>query len=166
MSAPARKAWFGDALGGKDEVDDVVFERNYIIDHLASIASCFPDWIAEDTGTEVHLAVRERVPGRSVLAWTGGGQGGTVTLGVDPSGWILIVVEHQGLEAWRGYLDHPYETYEIFPSGVSATSGEEPPGQIGKKMHWVSLSTTAWPQLYGLARGAGAFNLEVDENKL
>jgi hypothetical protein len=166
MTAPARKAWFGDAIGGKEEVEDVASERNLIIERLADLANWFPDWIAEETGTEVHLTVREREPGRSVIAWTGGRHEGTVTFTADPSGWILVVAEQQGRETWRGYLDHPYEAYEIFPPGAIAETGDEAPGHIGKKMHWVSLSTTAWPQLKGPARGSGGFNLEIDESKL
>ena len=166
MTAPARKAWFGDAIGGKEEVEDVAFERNSIISRFARIAGWFPDWIAEETSTQVHLTVGENTPGRSRINWAGGGHEGTVTLAADPSGWILVVAEHQGREAFRGYLDHPYEAYEIFPPGATAATGDEVPGQIGKKMHWVSLSTTAWPQLKGPARGSGGFNLEVDESKL
>lgn len=166
MTAPTRKAWFGDAIGGRDEVEDPAYERQYIIERFASEADLFADWIVDESGLEVRLTVLERVPGRSVIGWTAGGAEGTVTFTPDPSGWILAVAEFGGREVGRGYIDHAYEWYDIFPPGATPDRDEEAPGHIGKKRSWVGLPIAAWPVLQKLVSGSASFTVSIDESKL
>lgn len=165
MTAPKSKAWFGDAIGGKDEVDDVDFERTWIIDSFAREARTFPHWKVVETGTEVELTVIEAVPGRSVIGWRAGNVEGTVTFTPDPSGWILAVAALDGREVGRGYLDHVYEMYDVWPPGATPAKNEESPGHFGKKMSWVGLSTAAWPLLARLT-DEGALTVAIDDDRV
>lgn len=165
MTAPTRKAWFGDAIGGLDEVDDPKREAEYIIHDFASTAAYFPDWLAEEVGVEVRLTVLERSKGRSVIGWSGGGAEGTITFTLDPSGWILAVGTLGAVEMFRGYIDHAYEQYDVFPPGATPEPQAEAPGTIGKKRHWVSLRRDAWPALASLGLEQG-INFTIDESKL
>lgn len=165
MSAPAGKAWFGDAIGGRDEVEDVPAERRFIIDNLAAQAAYFPDWLVEDLNIEVRLSVLERVADRSVIGWAAAGHEGTISFTADPSGWILAVAETGGREIGRGYISHIYEWYEIYPPGAVPSNDEESPGHFGKRLNWVGLSTAAWPILKTIV-GDGGFTVSVDESKL
>jgi hypothetical protein len=166
MSAPAGKAWFGDAIGGRDEAEDVPAERRWIIGRFADEATTFPDWVVEDHGIEVRLTVQERVPDRTVIGWSAAGKDGTVTFTVDPSGWILAVAAYGGKEIGRGYVSHVYEWYEIYPPGATPTKDEESPGHFGKRLDWVGLSTEAWPVLKTILPDIGGFTVSVDESKL
>ena len=166
MTAPTRKAWFGDAIGGLDEVPDVDYERRAIIADFAGTAELFPDWVVDETGLEVQLAVIERQPGRTVIGWTAAGASGSVSFAPDPSGWILAVAEIGGREVGRGYIDHAYEWYDIFPPGATPDAQEEAPGHIGKKRTWVGLPIRAWPQLQPLVPGEAAMTVSVDDSKI
>ncbi len=165
MSAPTRKPWFGDAIGGLDQVDDPIAEATFIIDNFASTAKSFPDWIGDDLGLEVRLTVVERVPAKTVIDWVAGGASGTIEFSLDPSGWILAVGKLGEVEVARGYIEHIYEAYEIYPPGMRIAGNDESPGRFGKKMHWVGLSPQKWPALLPLARDGGIV-FSVDDSKL
>jgi hypothetical protein len=166
MSAPAGKAWFGDAIGGLDEVADPAAERRYIIEHVAGQAKLFPDWVLEGTGIEVRLTVLEQVPDRSVIGWSAAGVEGKVTFTPDPSGWILAVAAFGGREVGRGYVSHAYEWYEIYPPDAVPDRAEDSPGHFGKRLNWVGLSLDAWPMLAGLVPTELGFTVSVDDSKL
>lgn len=167
MSAPRGKAWFGDAIAGLDEVEDVDWERSSLIDRLAGAAELFPDWLADSIGRDVVLSVEARVPGRTVLRWSCAGHEGTVTFTADPSGWLVAVAEYRGREVFRGYFDHVYEEFDIYPPGWGAPDHKkDAPGRMGKKMSWVSLSIEHWPALRAVAGDENFANFRQDDAKV
>lgn len=167
MSAPAGKAWFGDAIGGRDEVADPEAERAWLIDQLAGEAELFPDWLADSIGKVVVLEVAERSPGRTVIRWRCEGHEGIVTVTADPSGWLLAVAEYRGREMFRGYADHVYEEFDIYPPGwPEPDRKKDAPGRMGKKMSWVSLAVAHWPELRAVAGGESFANFREDETKV
>lgn len=167
MTAPQGKAWFGDAFAGLDDVADPAAERDDIIDRIARAADLFPDWIADSTGTAVELTVAEAVPGRTVIVWRAAGHQGRVTVTADPSGWLLAVAEYGGTEVLRAYVDHVYEEFDCYPPGwPEPDHRQDAPGRIGKKLSWISLSTTHWPVLEAVDGGTGWLNVQIDDSKV
>ena len=68
-------------------------------------------------------------------------------------------------ELFRGYIELPYEDYEIWPPHAGAAEGEAP-GRIGKGTTWISFAASSWPILSLLANSEGGVNIVVNEAKL
>ncbi|RUT30365.1 hypothetical protein EMQ25_13745 [Arsenicitalea aurantiaca] len=81
----------------------------------------------------------------------------------DPSGWVRIAVLVAGAEVFVGFMDHPYEEYELWPTNAPLPEkGAEAPGRMSKHLWWLNLSATAWPVLADLAE-EGWFSAEVPD---
>lgn len=167
MSAPARQPHYYDMLGYEQDGLKAGPELAFLIDQVASTATTFPDWISEDLGIPLRLSLISNERGvRTVLSMRAAGHEATVTFSADPTGWMLIVGEHAGREAFRAYLDRPYEMFEFWPAGAKPGPDEEGPGKVGKKIFWVGLHSTVWPALSSFANELGGVYFEIDEEKL
>ena len=139
----------------------------WLVDDIAATAEGFREWILEDNGLAVDLAViaheREK---RAVIAWRTALGEGTLTASTDPSGWVKLTAALGDEPVFTAYLDRPWEQYEFWPVGARPTTEEEAPGRMGKKRHWVCLSAVTWPALRPIANPQGWVNIEVDEPRL
>ncbi|MDZ4762431.1 MAG: hypothetical protein SGJ21_15315 [Alphaproteobacteria bacterium] len=168
MLPPRRKPFFSDSTGTGAEITapHTADEMGWLVDNLAGDARWFPDWRLEGRAAQdipVRLEVIEHDGGRltRIRAATVLGEA-EIVAAPDPSGWVLITARAGGAEVFRAFMDHPYEEYELWPSGSRAPQHAEPPGRMGKKRTWISLSATLWPELSRLAPG-GHFNASVVE---
>lgn len=165
MNPPSRPPIYCDAIGGTE----LPLERaaGWLVDDLASIVRTFPHWRNDDSGTAIVLRLLAHEPEkRTVIGWHGGAATGTLTATPDPSGWLLLVAEHGGREAFRAYVERQYEEYECWPAGSTAPRQADEPGRIGKHQTWVSLSAAAWPGLTPVANALGWLSLAIDDTKL
>ena len=167
MTAPARPPRYFDLLGGHEEGLPADEEMGFVIDNVASHVRTFPDWMAEDIGMPLQLAVLAHELGRrAVIGVTTPLGTAEVELTPDASGWVLVLGRQRGAEVFRAYLDRPYEEYEFWPAGARPGDAEEGPGRIGKHMMWVSFHASVWPRLRGFANELGGVNFAVDEARL
>lgn len=163
---PARRPYYFDMADPDGPGIEPRRAATWLVDDFASVARHFPDWRHEESGTAVHLVVLAHQKETAVtLGWTAGFLSGTIEALPDPTGWLRIVGRVAGAEVFRGFLERPYEEYEIWPPGAGPARGEGP-GRIGKRQAWVSFRVEPWPALRPLASVAGSINFSVDEDKL
>lgn len=160
MTAPTRPPFYVDAIGGDDNVPPEQAVP-WLIGRFVSAAKWFPDWRVEDVG----IAVRLHVMGPTSIAFEAEGVRGVIELAADETGWLVAVARIGEAELFRGYIELPYEEYEIWPPHAGAADGEEP-GRIGKRATWISFAASSWPALAPLANRDGGVNLTIDEAKL
>ncbi len=160
MTAPTRPPLYADAIAGDDNVPP---ERAipWLIDCLVSAAKWFPDWIAED----MRVTARLHATGPGRIGFEADGMRGVIELSADESGWLVAVARVGEAELFRGYIERPYEEYEIWPPHADAAEGDAP-GRIGKRVTWISFAASAWPALAPLANPEGGVNISIDEGKL
>jgi hypothetical protein len=160
MSAPARPPVYADAIAGDDNVaPDRAIPG--LIDSIVSAAKGFPDWVVEDLGVAVHL----HVSGPSSIEYEAKGARGVIELSAEETGWLVAVARTGAAEMFRGYIERPYEDYEIWSPQAGAAAGEAP-GRIGKRATWISFAAASWPALAPLANDEGGVNIAIDEAKL
>lgn len=167
MSAPAKAPYYWD-YGTTEEGTPPEQGGPWLIDTLVSSAKTFEDWKVEERDLPVVVwpIATHAETGAGRIGFGLNGVQGEITLTMDPIGWILAVAHIGGAEVFRGYVDRPWEQCDIWPAGATPARDEEGPGRIGKKQHWVGLSTEAWPQLQNIANGLDAIMFEIDESKL
>lgn len=167
MSAPAKAPYYWD-YGDTEDGYAPAWGGPWYIDGIVDEAETFEDWKVDglDLPVVVWRIARYAETGAGKIGFSVRGVHGEITLTMDPTGWILAVAHMGGKEVFRGYIDRPWEQYDIWPAGATPERNEEGPGKIGKKRAWVALSTTAWPQLQSIAKGLDALFIEIDEEKL
>ena len=69
---------------------------------------------------------------------------GVIELAAEETGWLVAVARIGHVEVFRGYVERPYEQYEIWPPHAGLADGEAP-GRIGKRTTWVSFAAASWP---------------------
>lgn len=166
MSAPTRKPFYYDFSNSEDGLPP---EQGapWVIDDFVSIARHFTDWLVEDRRLPFQVRPLAALKdGAARISFAGDGHYGLIELTPDPSGWVLVVGKVGEREVFRGYLDRPYEHYELWPVDAEPAADEEGPGRIGKIQSWIGLSADAWPALKPLADERGWVTLVVDEDKL
>jgi hypothetical protein len=156
--APPRTppCWFDVATGG-----DLPQEKaaRWTLDNFAGALRSAPSWQLE-TGAggpapievcvrlqEAALIIEARMDHRAV----------EVVLTPGATGWIEVTARLDGREVLRALMDRPYEEYELWPgeADIAPNRSAEAPGRIGKRLNWLSLSASAWPQLAALANPSG-----------
>jgi hypothetical protein len=167
VSAPAKAPYYWD-FGTSEEGYPPAYGGPWYIDSMVGDAAVFEDWKIEGDGSPVVVwpITKYEETGTGKIGFGAKGVQGEIALTMDPSGWILAVATIAGKEVFRGFIDRPWEQYDIWPVGATPERNEEGPGRIGKKRAWVALSTEAWPQLLSYAGGSEALIVEIDENKL
>lgn len=159
-------SFFASTTGKNADPADAAVE---IAEAMASTARRDPDWVIESAGERpVRLSVLDAAPGRAALGFESLGVSGAVRLAPDPSGWVLAIVEIDGTERFRAYVDRPYEECELLPPGArvrlpSDAVDADPPGRIGKRRNWVSLDARHWPDLAPLTGDSSYLTLAVVE---
>jgi hypothetical protein len=157
MTPPKRKPWFGDSAGTTREFTfpDTGEEMGWIIDRLDNDGRPNLDVRLSVLDYEQYTQAR--------IGFSCGGVKGAITARPDPaSGFVLVVAEIGGEEAFRAYMDHPWEEFDLFPPGDETPQREEAPGRMSKHLWWVSLSARAWPVLKPLT-GNDWFNAQVPD---
>ncbi len=167
MSAPRSAPFYFDLLGGREAGLDPNESARFLVDNLVSTVETFPDWVLDEPRVPVTLTVAAHQRGtRAVIAFLADGAEGSLEIVPDVSGWVLLVAVANGREVFRGYMNQPYEEYEIWPDGAVPPPGEEAPGRMSKHQWWISLSSAVWPGLAPLANEHGWVNLSHDEQRL
>ena len=168
MAAPKSPPSWCEPIFDADKELDPVQQTSFYIDDFAELPKYFPDWLVEGTGIEVRFHLASREQGRfAEIGFVAGGRAGTVRFAHDPSGWMKITAEFEGVPVFTGYLDHPYENCEIWPEDAAVDRSTDAPGVIGKRKAWVSLDSRVWPALAPLSAAPGEnVTVSVDESKL
>lgn len=164
MSAPTRAAHYWDH-GTSEAGYPARKAAGWLVDGMASLVGYFPDWLWG--GVAIDLTRISHDAGKScAIGFAGGTVNGILHFSADPSGWVLVRAEIGGVEMFRGYMDRPWEQYEIWPPGAAPAKDDEGPGRMGKKQVWVGLDPVVWPSLGPLADAAGNVMFEVDDQRL
>ncbi len=166
MSAPTRAPHYWD-YGTSEDGYPPAEGGPWCIDGIVAEAETFQDWMVEgqDLPITVRPIARYEKTGAGKIGFRARGIEGEITLSMDPSGWILALAHVGGREVFRGYIDRPWEEYEIWPAGATPRRDEEGPGRMGKKRSWMALSPEAWPQLRSITNGLNALIVEIAKNK-
>lgn len=164
MSAPTRAPYYWDH-GTSEEGYPPGEAAGWLVDDMAWDARYSPDWKWGAVEIDLSLVAHDKGK-RSVISFSGGGVSGTVSFVPDPSGWVLVTAAIGGTEVFRGYMDRPWEMYEIWAPGATPGKDDEGPGHMGKKLAWVGLNPDFWPALLPLADAEGSVMFEVDDDRL
>lgn len=162
----AKPSYFDILTGDNDTDEDTPARAAFQIDLLAIAAELNPVWRLDATAAahdDAHVAVLERGPGWAAILMVSGEWRGVLWLRVGEGGWVEARVESGGATVFSALVDRPYEELELRPNLSHAVDPADPPGRMGKRMNWLSLSTTAWPTLAPIAAG-GWFNAEAVED--
>ena len=153
MTPPRHPPVFSEPIYGMETTGAGTAElAGWLFYSLAGDAGHSPDWSVEaGPGLAVRIRLIDHERGRGVtLGFTVGEGEGEIRTGLDPSGWVRVTVTLRGEDVFRAWLDRPYEEYHLWPDDAAASPDEDPPGHIGKRRNWVSLSVAAWPRLAAL----------------
>ncbi len=154
MSAPkARPSFCEPIYGWETSGPDTGELVGWLIDNLAGDVESWPDRLVEgEPGLPARLALLSHESGRSVAAgFSAGGARGEIRAEADASGWVRVTARTEGGAVFRAWLDRPFEEYHLWPDDAAFSVHDEPPGRMGKRRDWISLSAAAWPVLSPLA---------------
>jgi hypothetical protein len=169
MAAPkSPPSWCEPIWDADKELDPVEQTADYI-DDFASTPKYFPDWLAEEPGIEFSIQLISHVPRQSAeIGFVAAGRQGVVRFAHDPSGWMKVTAEFEGVPVFTGYLDHPYENCEIWPEDAETIDRlDHLPGVVGKHKTWFGLDSKVWTVLAPLCRVEGeSITFKVDDSKL
>ena len=133
-----------------------------LLDRLAEAVRVAPNWEVDGRGIGARVAVDTHEPGKSLrIAYEAGDVRGTITVSLDPTGWLHALAEQGGAEVLSAFADRPFEEVALWPDGA-LTEGASP-GLIGRTCNWVSLDPKAWPALAKLADAAGMVKLSTPD---
>ena len=153
MTPPRHPPVFSEPVYGMETTGaDTAELAGWLFASLAGDAGHSPGWLVEaGSGLPVRIRLLDHEKGRGLTLGFIVGEGeGEVRASLDPSGWVQVTVTLRGENVFSGWLDRPYEEYHLWPDDAAASPYEDPPGHIGKRRNWVSLSVAAWPRLAAL----------------
>lgn len=167
MSAPKTPPHYWDLLTGADESMNPLEAVRWVLADLATVPARYPRWLLDDdSGREFTLQVLADGPGDELrLGLSAEGLSVDISCSRDASGYVRLVARVAGREVFVGYLDRPFEEYDIWPPGAAFAPRrtEEAPGRIGKRMSWIVLDSRAWPEIAPLANSAGFVLARAEE---
>ena len=166
MTAPSTPPHYFDFTAGGD--DSMAFEAGarWVLEDFAQLPAREPRWLLDDdTGRRFDLRGIAAAPGEARLALAGEGLSVDLAFSHDPSGYVLVRGSVAGEEVLLGYIDRPWEEYDIWPAGAvfPARRTADAPGRIGKRLNWIVLDSRAWPALAPLANSAGFVLARAEE---
>ncbi|MBT9290277.1 hypothetical protein [Prosthecodimorpha staleyi] len=153
MSSPGRPSHFDIATGRDLTGPEAGPQAEALVARLAMAAEIYPQWRIDSgpaAGRIVEVSLRDPLASDQVRIILGS-DGAVITVSVtaEPSGWVRLAVERDGVEIARAHADRPYEEIELLPPDLEDAA--DPPGRIGKRIDWIMLSAAAWPILGALA---------------
>jgi len=141
--------YFDLATGDCHPPAEAAAQAAHLVDLLAIAATVNPVWRLGDSVADpvIHLALAERGPGRAAIALVAGALGATLSLRVDERGFVVAEVEAGGACLFSAAVDRPYEDLELRADPSQLLDPADPPGSMGKRLDWISLSVAHWPVL-------------------
>lgn len=159
----AKPSYFDILTGDNGADEETPASAAFMVDRLAIAAELNPVWRLDATAAvhdDAHVAVLERGPGWAAILMVSGEWRGVLNLRVGEGGWVDARVESGGATVFSALVDRPYEELELRPNLSHSADPADPPGRMGKRMNWLSLSVACWPALAPSADGEW-FNAEA-----
>ena len=150
MTAPLTPPYYADLLGGREEGLAPEIGVRWVLEDLAEIARYAPEWTWDERGVPVTL---RRIAGNdhsgAEIGFSAGELSGTIRLVADESGYVRVEVSIAGHEVLRAYVDRPYEECAAHPAGAVFDEKRtvDPAARMGKKLSWLQLRASHWPEL-------------------